>query len=95
MPIYEYHCPDCENRREVLHMSHDALQIEKEIPYCDLCQVRYIRAMSMCTFNLRGRGWARDGYSNKLTPQNNPANKGNPAAVASDMADIAEHRAKH
>ena len=88
MPIYEYECErhGSITREEMLVLGTD----QPPAPPCSWCGLPMRKIMSECTFNLKGRGWARDGYSNKMTPENNPANKDNPAAVAADHADRAE-----
>jgi predicted nucleic acid-binding Zn ribbon protein len=68
---------------------------QDEMVECDQCGTTALNKIpSTSSFRLRGCGWAHDGYRNKMTPQNNPANKKNPEGLADDLADIAEHRAK-
>jgi predicted nucleic acid-binding Zn ribbon protein len=93
MPIFEYQCIVCERLEEKLVMS----KKDDNTPFCeheDGKKYPMIKVMSMSHFRLRGRGWARDGYSDKLTPENNPENKGRPDLVAADNADIIENNEK-
>lgn len=87
MPIYEYECKRHGLRKEVLVIGSEGA----ERPPCDWCGLPMKKIMSECTFHLKGCGWAKDGYRNVLTPENNPVNEGRPDLVAADNADRAEH----
>jgi putative FmdB family regulatory protein len=94
MPIYEYQCVVCEKKVEKLVLSAK----EDNTPFCEHENNKkypMVKVMSAPHFRLRGRGWARDGYSNKITPENNPENKGRPDLIAADNADILENNERH
>lgn len=53
MPLYEYHCPDCDARREHLQKLADA-----PLTACPACGgSRYAKQMSAAAFQLKGNGW--------------------------------------
>lgn len=65
MPIYEYRCPSCGAEVEQLQ------KYDAEPPACEseTCRaatgeaVTMERKVSRSSFELRGGGWAKDGYS--------------------------------
>jgi|TARA_R100000084_G_scaffold108964_2_gene73283 putative FmdB family regulatory protein len=57
MPIYEYQCPVCKKKQEMLQRMNKA-----EAPTCKPCKVKTQRVVSSTTFSLKGDGWYRDGY---------------------------------
>lgn len=62
MPIYEYKCKECGGEEEVFHRSQ-----KTEPPMCqnETCTSRGLpkaRKVSVGSFELRGGGWAKDGY---------------------------------
>ena len=60
--LYEYRCNECESIFEELVPSGT-----KEFP-CPECGRIARKIMSQCTFQLKGKGWSRDGYDkNKLS----------------------------
>lgn len=64
MPIYEYACKNCNHEYETLTTSvKEAEALEKEIK-CPLCgSIEKERAVPKKTsFQLKGKGWYRDGY---------------------------------
>lgn len=57
MPIYEYQCPLCKKRQELLqHMD------KAEAPVCQPCAKQMTRLVSSTSFSLKGDGWYKDGY---------------------------------
>ena len=61
MPIYEYLCPKCGHRMEVLQ------KVGAEPPKCDSCGADTKKQISRTGFHLKGSGWATDGYSGGRT----------------------------
>lgn len=61
MPIYEYECPKCKKRVEMI------LNREHIAPLCcnEDCNVEMHKVFSASNFSLKGSGWAKDGYSSK------------------------------
>ena len=58
MPIYEYGCHDCNKVFEEIQKFSD-----EPLTKCLLCQGKNIeKLISSCTFQLKGGGWAVDGY---------------------------------
>ena len=65
MPIYEYKCENCGYEfEEMLHFSErdDPLNTPCSFPTCG---GKVHLKMSMSSFQLKGRGWFRDGYGSK------------------------------
>lgn len=65
MPYYEYECEDCGNVTETFHPI-----IPREIPrtfvgYCSKCRkaATLKKIVSVNDFQLKGDGWAKDGYT--------------------------------
>ena len=57
MPIYEYQCPVCKKKREMLQRMSDA-----KAPVCEPCAKQMKRLISNTSFSLKGDGWYKDGY---------------------------------
>jgi putative FmdB family regulatory protein len=58
MPLYEYHCPQCNEESErVLSIKDESYQT------CNTCGTDLTKLISPCTFRLKGAGWANNGYS--------------------------------
>jgi putative FmdB family regulatory protein len=62
MPIYEYTCPQCNNKFEVFCKIKD-IKSSKECPECKNKKCKKI--ISNSSFILSGTGWARDNYNKK------------------------------
>lgn len=64
MPIYEYECPSCKSIREEMIKFKDANNVK--LLNCDTCnkEVNMKKVISLSSFKLEGRGWAKDGYVN-------------------------------
>ena len=61
MPVYEYRCDGCEKESEVLQRWDDPPPVCEE----DRCPSKgrpKRKLVSVTTFDLRGGGWAKDGY---------------------------------
>ena len=61
MPIYEFVCPECGKTVEKMVLTLDD-PVLKDLR-CSLCGSRVERVLSVTGFILKGRGWAKDGYS--------------------------------
>lgn len=60
MPIYEYKCPKCDRVVELKQKIAHAVA-----PMCceENCNIEMDRIISRSSFQLKGTGWERDGYS--------------------------------
>lgn len=60
MPTYEYECPKCNKRIELVQSMKDRIA-----PLCtnDNCCIEMVQVISVSNFILKGSGWANDGYS--------------------------------
>jgi putative FmdB family regulatory protein len=63
MPLYEYRCPSCGHECERLQ------RLDAPAPPCPKCPTdtdqepeAMIRRISVSSFQLKGSGWAFDGY---------------------------------
>lgn len=57
MPIFDYECERCKQVKEFLIL-------DAEIPICLKCNIPLKKIISYkTTFQLKGSGWFRDGYS--------------------------------
>ena len=65
MPIYEYECEKCGGNTCV---KKPVAEIDTEV-LCDWCNTPMKRIISNSSFQLRGKGWAKDGYSNCPAPK--------------------------
>lgn len=61
MPIYEYQCSSCNVRSEVTR----GIKEEEVVPRCSTCDdhPKMVRVITTTSFILKGKGWAKDGYS--------------------------------
>lgn len=57
MPTYNYVCETCEEEQEVVHSIKEQPEIK-----CEKCNSIMKRCISMCSFMLKGGGWAKDNY---------------------------------
>ena len=67
MPIYEYHCSECNKDFELFQKT-----IENTIAKCPDCQREALRKVSQTSFSLKGSGWYKDGYTSSK-PKQKPA----------------------
>ena len=58
MPIYSYQCTKCYQVFDQLKSVAD-----RDIQYCPYCGAYCNRIVELNTFQLKGKGWAKDGYS--------------------------------
>ena len=68
MPVYEYKCKKCDKILEVIKSINDD---SPEI--CTKCGGDTEKLISLSTFQLKGGGWFRDGYSNEKHNKKNKA----------------------
>ena len=57
MPIYEWYCPKCGKEQETLQ------EINDLAPLCIDDNKKMKRKISQSSFQLKGGGWYKDGYS--------------------------------
>jgi len=70
MPTYLYRCLQCGKEQEVEHpMTHNG-QIR-----CHSCDGIAERLISACDFILKGKCWAKDGYTSSGIPGSKGGNK--------------------
>ena len=58
MPIYEYECENCKDPVEIIQGINDAAKRK-----CPECGGKIKRMVSRNSFQLKGGGWYKDGYS--------------------------------
>lgn len=56
MPIYEYRCEKCGNKFEKIAKYDDVVS-------CEICGYVTKKVPPLSNFQLKGKGWAKDGYS--------------------------------
>jgi len=61
MPIYEYRCEEC------THLEESIEDIDTKEIQCPICNSKAQRIISLSSFELKGDGWYKDGYSSKST----------------------------
>lgn len=59
MPLYEYKCQSCSQEMEAIQKFSD--EPLTECPECGVSAL--VRVTSMPSFQLKGGGWYKDGYS--------------------------------
>lgn len=64
MPLFEYKCSACNETSELLQKHEEGTPSE-----CPLCNAEgsLERQLSLSSFQLKGGGWYKDGYSKKPT----------------------------
>ena len=58
MPFYTFKCPKCDSEITELRDMGDDTE-----PSCEECKSSMKRQLSACSFQLKGGGWFKDGYS--------------------------------
>ena len=61
MPLYTYQCYECMNVQEVMR----SVKNRDKSVACDRCMVSSERIIDLAAFQLKGGGWAKDGYGKK------------------------------
>jgi len=61
MPLYEYECDACGKKEECLQKHGDSA------PLCQQCSQDMKKRISVGSFSLKGKGWAKDNYGLKKT----------------------------
>lgn len=56
MPLFDLTCPACKST------VHDKLTTSKQDVPCPSCECKMIRLVTKANFELKGNGWAKDGY---------------------------------
>ena len=75
MPIYEYACPDCGHRFELIQKFSD--DPARDCPSCKQANVR--KLVSLSSFHLAGGGWYKDHYGLKQDTGTKPEGEAKPA----------------
>ena len=66
MPLYSYYCPTCNEVYENLRSIK-----ERDVKLsCPFCYYKCERIMDISSFQLKGDGWAKDGYGKKPPKKN-------------------------
>ena len=68
MPLYTYQCYECGKFQETMRSVKDR---DKSVA-CDRCMVSSERIIDLAAFQLKGGGWAKDGYGKKPKPKPKP-----------------------
>lgn len=84
MPIYEYHCDECNESLEMLRKISDAPLVE--CPACGKPALR--KKISAAAFRLKGAGWYETDF--KTSGQKNLASGSSDSAPTSESAKPAE-----
>lgn len=62
MPIYEFKCDGCKNKKEIIQKT-----TETETNFCDRCSetAPMKQIVSVSSFHLKGKCWYKDGYTSQ------------------------------
>ena len=64
MPIYEYQCSECHEKKEMLQKISDPV-----LTFCNICHKdSLVRLISGAGFQLKGNGWYVTDFKNKPKP---------------------------
>ena len=67
MPLYDFECEECDYIEEILTSSAGNAEIVLTCPDCEKETMK--RKVGLSSFQLKGGGWYKDGYTKK--PKNN------------------------
>ena len=64
MPTHGYRCTECQTEYEVFYTSQSKVEVEEPEEGCPKCDSKEKERLppTGTSFELRGRGWARDRY---------------------------------
>ena len=60
MPTYSYFCNKCNKNVELVQK-----MSERQAPLCEECDTLMESQIALSNFQLKGDGWAKDGYSSR------------------------------
>lgn len=63
MPMYSYRCKECKDVVELIQSIKEGDEYLAAGPRCRKCEGEIERIIQHTSFELKGRGWERDGYS--------------------------------
>jgi len=58
MPLHEYHCTGCKKNHEIIQKFSDP-----PLTICPACGGKMEKLFSLSSFQLKGGGWYKEGYS--------------------------------
>ena len=65
MPLYSYYCTQC----DIIYENLRSIKQRDIKLVCPECNERCKRIMDISSFQLKGDGWAKDGYQKKQKPK--------------------------
>ena len=65
MPLYSYYCKHC----DIIYENLRSIEQRDIKLVCIKCNERCNRIMDISSFQLKGDGWAKDGYGKKQKPK--------------------------
>lgn len=86
MPIYEYGCEACGNEFELMQ------RIGADAPPCPSCGGGVQKRVSRTSFQLKGGGWYKDGYSGKSNQKGDSGGGSSSASVPAKSESTAESK---
>ena len=63
MPLYDFRCEECDYIEELLTPSAGSSEIALTCPECEKETMK--RKVGLSSFQLKGGGWYKDGYTKK------------------------------
>ncbi len=70
MPLYEYYCPSCDHQIELIQKVTDVF--DETCENCGKSEMK--KKLSLTSFQLKGGGWYKDGYTNQKKKEAPPKN---------------------